>query len=136
MGASELNADARAAQSVDRLAVKALGGLVAAEQRPRAGLDTECPVGATCSSLVRESLQGFGGSLGLAIADGGLDQFHQPPRRVQQLKRVCAGLLRRGQRLLVSAEAVVEQRARPVDDGRSCSLAAGHHLVHAGVDQL
>jgi hypothetical protein len=39
MGASELHADAGAAESLDRLAVKALGGIAVVQQRSRARID-------------------------------------------------------------------------------------------------
>src|SRR3954452_20008130 len=45
-------------------------------------------------------------------------------------------LLRRGQRLLIAAEAVVEHRGCPVDDAQAPSLAAGHQIVYVGLDQL
>src|SRR3954447_10486776 len=52
MGAGEVDPDARAREPLDRLAVEALGGLVLAEQRARAGLDAPRPFGAAGSCVV------------------------------------------------------------------------------------
>ncbi len=60
MGASELGADPRAGEPLDRLAVEALGGLAVAEQRPRAGLDPQRPVGAAGARRLREPPEGVG----------------------------------------------------------------------------
>jgi len=53
---------------------------------------------------------------------GGLDQLGQRPHRDMQRGGVFAGLAGRGQRLLVTAEAVVEDGGRPVRAGYRDSL--------------
>src|SRR6202022_1555022 len=103
--------------SGERRAIKPFGRLAIAEERPRARLEAERPVRSTGLSVGREPLQGVGSRLRLPAADGGLDQLRQRQRGEQQLVRVLAVLLSRGQRLLVAAQSVVEQRTRPPDDG-------------------
>ena len=48
---------------------------------------------------------------------------------------ILAGLSGRSQRVLISPEAVVENRARPLNDGQPHSLASAHHLLAARLDQ-
>ena len=48
---------------------------------------------------------------------------------------MAGGPLGRGQRLLVAAEAVVEQRARPLRDGNPDTFAPQRHFLHGGFDQ-
>ena len=42
----------------------------------------------------------------------------------------------RGKRVLIPAEAVVEDCGRPVDGGQPESLSPANHLAHAGLDEL
>ena len=131
--AGELHADAGAAEPVDRLAVEALGGLALAEQRPRAGLDPERPVGAAGAASISESRRSASAARsGVPAAGGRLDQLDQRPGRRAELRRVLGGLLGRGQRVVVAAEAVVEHRARPVRERRARSLAAAHRVLLRG----
>ena len=57
VGARELGADARAAEPLDRLAVEALGVVAVAQQRARARLDPQRPVGAARPRRLREPLE-------------------------------------------------------------------------------
>ena len=75
VGAGELEAHAGAAKPLDRLAVEALGGLAVAEQRARAGLDAQRPVGAAGACRLREPLQGVVRALSSAAARGRLDEL-------------------------------------------------------------
>src|SRR6476469_1874088 len=101
MTSGELDADAGAGEPLDRLAVERLGGFPVAQQRPRAGLDAERPVGATGPGCLRKLAEGIDRELRLPASDGRLDQLDRsivaPPRGVS----VLAGLLRRGERLLI-----------------------------------
>ena len=73
VGAGELHTDGSAGQAIDRLAIEALGGLVIAEQSPRARCDPQRPVGSTGCGCQREMAQDTGCELGLAAAGGSLD---------------------------------------------------------------
>ena len=85
--------------------------------------------------VVSESrLKASAASSGSPLRTAASIELHQRPRGEQQL--VCAVLLRREARLLVAAEAVVEQRARPRDDAQARSLAPGHQIGHPGLDQV
>src|SRR5207302_1338578 len=105
VGAGELDADAGVAEPVDRLPIQALGGLAVAQQRSRAGLDAERPVGAAGAGAVRESLEGAGCALGYPAPGRCLDQLDRRPRWENELVRVLASPLRRGQRVLIATEA-------------------------------
>jgi hypothetical protein len=48
-----------------------------AQQRLRARLDAQCPIGATCACRIRESLERFGSALVFPAASGRLDQLDQ-----------------------------------------------------------
>ena len=125
--AGELGTQPGPAEPLDRLAVQALGGLAVAQQRPRARLDPERPVGAArlrsppsarSSASARERRSRRSG---------------RPPRSARSAprrRRTARGVARprvcgRGERLLVAAEAVEEDRARPVGVLDAGSLAAG-----------
>ena len=125
----------RAAQPRDRLAVQALGNVGLAEQRARARLDAERPVRAGGTADLLEPSQRAGRALGVAAACGRLDELGRHPRRHTQLVRVAYGLLGGGKRLLVAAEAIEENGARPLGGDKPEPLATMHHLAPRGVDQ-
>src|SRR6185312_4207016 len=62
-GASQIHPQASAAEAVDRLAVQVLGGGAVADQRPRAGLGTNRPVGPAGGGDAGDPLQGAGREL-------------------------------------------------------------------------
>src|SRR5215831_2804759 len=68
LGACKIQAQARAAEAVDCLAVEALGGLAVADECPRAGLDAQRPVGPAGAGGFREPLQGAGCAVGRSAA--------------------------------------------------------------------
>jgi hypothetical protein len=120
MTTGELDADAGAGEALDRLAIERLGGFPVAQQRPRARLDAERPVGATGRGCLRKLAEGIQSRLRLPAPDGRLDQLDRPiiapPRGVS----VLAGLLRLGERLLVMTQTVMEHSRHP---SRPCSEA-------------
>jgi hypothetical protein len=59
MGASELDAHMGAAESLDRLEIEALGGIALVQQRSRARLDPQRPVGAAGACHRGEPLKGI-----------------------------------------------------------------------------
>ena len=84
-----------AAEPVDRLAVEALGGLAVAEQRARARLEPERPVGAGRRwSLSASRSSASAARSGLPGPRGRLDQLGQRPGRDAQLVRVLGWPLR------------------------------------------
>src|SRR5207245_2402806 len=50
--------------------------------------------------------------------------------------RALARPLRRGQRLLIAAQAVVQHRGRPLNDAQSFTLTPTPHVLGGGLDQL
>jgi hypothetical protein len=136
MTAGELDVDAGAGEPLDRLAIERLGGFPVAEQRLRAGLDAERPVGATGPGCLRKLAEGIDSELRLAAPNGGLDQLDPaiiaPPRWVS----VLAGPLRRGERVLVTAQTVTEHSRHPVNECQPLSLAPTHDLPRGGLDEL
>ena len=107
VGAGEINPDARAAETLERIAVEALGNGPLAQQRARSRLDAECPVGAAGAGAVRESLEGGGSVRWHPTAGGCLDELHRRPRREQPLIRIRGSPLRRDEGVLIAREAVV-----------------------------
>ena len=75
LGAPQFDADTRAAQAVDRLALEDFGALAVGEQRPRAGLDAERPVGTAGAGHIREAVEGAGGVPGHPGPRRRLDKF-------------------------------------------------------------
>ena len=136
MRAGQFHADTGPAEPLDRLAVQPLGGLVIAQQRPRAGLDAERPVGAGGRGHLLQTAQGADPALGLPGPGGGLDQLDRRPGGHPQLVRVVAARLGRGQRLVVAAQAIAQHRGRPSGGGQPVPFAAGRHLRRGGRDQL
>jgi hypothetical protein len=73
-------AEARALESFDRLAIESLRCVAVAEQRARAGLDTQAPIVPAGARGRRQPLKGVKRSLSPAGAAGGLDQLDRHPR--------------------------------------------------------
>jgi len=103
MSAGELDPDAGAAEAVDRLPVEAIGGLAVAQQRSRAGLDPQRPVGAAGASRLREPLEGVAPACGLPDSGGRLDELGKPLRalRCPRPRRLAGGS--RGSKLIATA---------------------------------
>jgi hypothetical protein len=135
MGAAELGADASAAEPGDRFAVKSLGGLALAQQRSPARLGPKRPVGATGARDLREPLEGVCRVLGVAGADGRLDELDETEVVERQILWIRAGPLGRAQRVLVASKAVAQQCARPFRSRHRVSLAPIERLVHRRLDQ-
>src|SRR6202035_1264710 len=110
LGAREFHAEASAAKAVDRLAVEDLGVLASGDERTRAGLDAECPVGTAGASHLREPVQGIGRSFGHPHPGGCLDELGYRPVGNQLRLGVLTCLVRGGQSLLVAAKAVAQDR--------------------------
>src|SRR5580704_6385114 len=105
-GAGEFHPLASAAEAVDCLAVEVLRGLAVADQRPRAGLGTKHPVGPAGAGDDGEALQGAGRALGYRAPYRRLDELDERPAGELHRRGVLARPLRRGQRLLITAQAV------------------------------
>jgi hypothetical protein len=135
VGAGEVHPNAGAGEAFDRLAIERLGRFAVAEQRPRAGLDAERPIGATGRGCVRKPAEGIGGEPGLAAPDGRLDQLDQSPTPPPRGVCVLTGLLRRHERLLVATQAVVEHGGHPVNESQALPVAPADDLSGGGLDQ-
>src|SRR5262245_10561401 len=78
-GAGEVDPAATAREPLDRLAVELLGGVAFAEQRARAGLDAERPVGAARPRAFAQALERRGRRVRRAAAHARLDQLDERP---------------------------------------------------------
>jgi hypothetical protein len=85
MGAREFHPDPRAPQPLDRLQVKTLSSLAFAQQRPRARLDPERPVGATGRGRLQKRAEGIGRELELAAAGARLGDLGKADRDDRRL---------------------------------------------------
>jgi hypothetical protein len=83
MGAGELQAVTGAPEPFDGFPVEAVRGIVVAEQRTRAGLEPQSPVGVASARALREALEGALGEPMLSGPDGRLDELGHRPRRAQ-----------------------------------------------------
>ena len=132
-GAGELAAEARAAEPLDRLAVEPLRGIALAQQRPRARLDAERPVGAARRVLLESRPSASAATFGPPLL--------APPRRarsatpVRQNWDVCVlgRFSRRAHGLLVASQAVASTAVAHARCARRF-LAARDDARAAGVD--
>src|SRR5919106_1305517 len=77
LGSGQVRGEAAAGQPLDRLLVEGFGGRAVGQQRARAGLDPEGPVGAACSCSFAEALEGRGGEVWSIATHGCLDELDQ-----------------------------------------------------------
>jgi Putative peptidoglycan binding domain len=80
---------------------------------------------------LRQRVQRVGRNLGVAGSHGGLDLLRQSPQGVEQMVAVLPGFLGCRERLVVAAEAVVQDRGRPVRERRR-----GQTYRHLTVDGI
>ena len=133
--AGQFRPDPGAAEPPDRLPVQPVGQLAAVQQRPRAGLDAERPVGAGGAGVRHQTRQRLGRAFGLAGPGRRFYQLDRRPGGQPELAGVLAALFGRGQRRAVAAQAVVQHRIRPVRQRHPGSLAAYRHLFPGDLDQ-
>ena len=81
-------------------------------------------------------MQGVGGWPPLPAADACFDQFRERPDGEAELLQVRGSLLRRDQRLLIAAEAVVQDGGSVLHEGEPHALTAPCELVAGHADQL
>ena len=110
--AGEVDCAAGAAEPLDGLLVQGLGGAAVAQLRTRACLDPERPVGADRARPLAEPIERVCGHIRCVGTRACLDELDERPG-VHADVVVLAPLLRRDERLGVTAEAVVQQRAAP-----------------------
>ena len=114
--------------------IVSLGGFSPSQQGAGARLDPYPQVGSASPGRFGEQIQGIAPDARVAGACGSFDQLGQrPPRDIHVL--VLAGLPSRGQCLLVTAQAVVQDCGHPVRDCHRDSLAPGCGLLDDGLDQ-
>src|SRR5580693_7922700 len=135
-GAGQIPPQASAAEAVDRLTVQVLGGLAVADQRPRAGLGTKHPVGPAGTGDAGEPLKGAGRAPGYPAAHRRLDELDKLDAGELHRRRVLARPLRRGQRLLIAAQAVEQHRGRPLHEAERSALTPALRVVGGGLEQV
>ena len=130
MRTGQVDLDPGAPQALHGLAIRALGDLAVAQQRPRQRVADRAP--SRCrrrASAPRVARSASRARSGWSLRVGRFDQLRQRPVGDGDLRGVRDDLLRRGQCGLVAAEAVVEDRARPGRDGQPLPLAACPRVV-------
>ena len=138
VGTCQLRADPGALESVDRVAVEVLGRRVPADQRMRSSLDSRPPVGSRGAGRLDETVVRIPRLLGRAASGGGFDQLDEAggvDHEALGVEGVRRG--RSGERLVVTAETVVEDGARVVVEGEPGTLppvrrASYRLLAHLG----
>ena len=106
-----------------------------AQQRPAAGLDAERGIVARGLGHHRQPIERVAGELVVSQPGGRLDQLRQGPQGAPRIERVGGGLPGRRRGLLVVGEAVVQDRRRPVGEGRRRPLPAGGRLLDRARDR-
>jgi len=130
----EVDAHASLAKPFDRFAVEPLGVRSLAQERTRPGLDSERPFGSADAGRLGEPSVSSGGEFGHPAPGRCFDQLDHAPGRRTDVRGVFAGPLGSGESFLVAAETVVQQGARPLDDGYPDSFAPEYHLLLARLD--
>jgi hypothetical protein len=130
---TEVDAHTRSIEALDGLLVTLLSDLSVAQQRMRARLDPERPLAAAGLRHLHEPAMSVDCYLALAASQGCLDKLGQ--RQVRHVVGVAGSLLRRRQRGLIAAEAVVQDRLRPRDHCQAYPLAAPLDARSIGIDQ-
>ena len=133
--AGELDADPRALEPLDRLAVEGVGVFALAQQRPGACQDAERPIRTRGACPLFQPGQRGGGDLRLAATSRRLDELGQRRAGVPEVAVVAAALGGVDGRL-VAAQAVVENGGRVAGQRHHSSLASRACVVEAGVDEL
>src|SRR5579875_2191992 len=136
MSPSEVCALARAAQTVDGLPIDRLCRARCGEERARAGLDSESPIGSLGTGGGREASERGGGGVELSAARCGFDQLRERPHRRVEIERIPACLLSCCERLLIASEAVVEHGGRPLRGRNRDPLSGLAALPDRGSDEL
>ena len=135
MGAGQFHADAGAAKPLDRLAVEAVGLLAFAQQRPRARLDAQRPVGAGGAGPFCELAQGVRRDVGTVASDARLDQLSERPA-VQTEIIVGTRALGGGKSFPIAAKAVVQHRGHVLGKTDRSSQAPSCRVFDARLDHI
>ncbi len=114
MRAREIRAQPRTAKPFDRFAIQVVGGCAVAQQRPAARLDAERDVRAAGPGRLGQPLERLTCKFGVSCARGRLDEFWQRQYGHKDLAGARRSLLGGRHGLLVTGEAVVQDRSRPM----------------------
>src|SRR6516164_4565406 len=135
LGAPVFHGEAGAAEAVDRLTVEGFGALALGEQRPRAGLDAERPVGTAGAGHLREPIEGASRPLGHPGPRRRLDELGYRPVGKPLDLGILTCPLRRLQCLLIAAEAVAQHRDSPLEETQPLAFTAALCVLGTGLDQ-
>src|SRR5260370_22777853 len=135
MGAPKFHAQRGAAEVIDGLAIAGLSGVAFADQRSRAGLDAQRPVGplarVICESLWSAAAARSGAPLRVAASMSSTTaqlagaSAREPWLACSAAASACSCL----------AETVVQHRRGPFSPAKPGALLAALCLFHAGLDQ-
>jgi len=114
MRARELRTQPGTAQPLDRFAIQVVGGGAIAQQRPGARLDAERDVRAAGLGRLGQPLERLTCEFGVSCARGCLDELWQRPSGHKDLAGARRSLPGGRHGLLVTGEAVVQDRGRPM----------------------
>src|ERR671915_731295 len=135
MSPGELGTPPGPCQSLDRLAMQALGTLTLAQECPAACLHSTAPVGAGGRGGLHYALERTGRDIGSSGADRRFDQFSRCPGGDLELGCLLGRSLGRGERSVVAAQPVVEDCARPLGPLDAESLTVCFCVTDRGLDQ-
>ena len=114
MRAGELGTEPGRPEPLDRLAIETIGVLAVTQQRPRTRQRAQRPVRAGRPRQLNQSIEGVARSTVVAQSRRCLDELGQRPHLWIGIDVVRGHLACCGGRLVVVAEAVVEDRGRPL----------------------
>src|SRR5262249_11471417 len=135
MRAAELRTQTGATEPLDRLTKQELGGLAVTHERPGPGMDPERPLAGSYRGRRSNAFKRADRRCAPVTPGCSLEQLDGRPDRDEQLRRVVARFLRGGESLRIAAEAVEENRPRPVGVLDRGALASRGELLDHAVDQ-
>src|SRR5207248_8870082 len=116
-------------------AIERVGGRPLAQKRARTGFDPKCPVSGRDGSRRKDALERPARYLWLIASSCSFEQLDGRPDSHEQLRRVLAGGYSGCQRLLIAAEPIEQDRARPMCVLDRRSLPPCGELLDGVVDQ-
>ena len=135
MSPGELGTPPGPCQSLDRLAMQALGTLTLAQECPAARLDSPAPVGVAGRGGRHHALERTGRDIGFPGADRRFDQLSRCPGGDVELRCLLGRSLGRGERPVVAAQPVEKDRAHPLGELDAEPLTACSGVTDRGLDQ-
>src|SRR4051794_26897255 len=135
MSAGELGTKRGPCESLDGLAMQALGAFTLAQECPAARLYSPAPVGVAGRGRCHHPLEPTGRHIGFPRAGRRFHQLSRCPGGDVELRCLLGRTLGRGERPVIAAESVEEDRAHPLGELDSEPLTACSGFTDRGLDQ-